>query len=75
MPTPRSYREEEVMEFIEAFYDRHVLMPTVREIADHLGLASPNAAYKYLRRLREDGRLAWEPRKHRALRVVEHAVR
>lgn len=58
------------MRFIKRYEKRHGQPPTVREIADAMSLASPNAVYKYLRRLREDGRLAWEPRKHRALRVV-----
>jgi repressor LexA len=75
MPQPRTYREEEVMAFIARYEKRHAQPPTVREIAEGMGLASPNAVYKYLRRLRAEGRLAWEPRKHRALRVVKHAVR
>lgn len=75
MPTPRAYREEEVLAFIKQYEKRHAQPPTVREIADAMHLASPNAVYKYLRRLREDGRLTWEPRRHRALRVVGHAVR
>jgi repressor LexA len=75
MPQPRTYREEEALAFIKRYEGRHGRPPTVREIADGMKLASPNAVYKYLRRLREDGRLAWEPRKHRALRVVGHGLR
>ena len=75
MPAQRTYREDEVLAYIKRYERRHAQPPTIREIADALGLASTNAVYKYLSRLREQGRLAWEPRKHRALRVVGNAVR
>jgi SOS-response transcriptional repressor LexA len=66
----RCYRELEVLDFIEQYEARHAQPPTVREIAEGMNLASPNAVYKYLTRLRNEGRLQWEPRRHRGLRLV-----
>lgn len=72
MAPPRQFREQEVLDFIVAFEAEHDLPPTVREIADALGFASVFSVQRYLRRLRAEGRLEWEPRRHRGLRVVGH---
>lgn len=72
MAPPRQYREQEVLDFIIAFEADHAIPPTVREITDGLGFASVFSVQRYLRRLRAEGRLEWEPRRHRGLRVVDH---
>lgn len=71
MAPPRRHREEEVLSFVKAFEEEHKLSPTVREIQEALGFASPFSVQRYLRRLRAEGRLEQEPRRHRGLRVVD----
>jgi DNA-binding IclR family transcriptional regulator len=68
MGRPRKVNDEEVLEAIQALMGTGVA-PTVRELAAQLGF-SPSAAHRYLERLREEGKVEWEPGKYRTLRVV-----
>lgn len=43
---------------------------TVREMADKLGLKSPGAVHRYLRKLKDEGLIDWDPKRARTIRVL-----
>lgn len=52
------------------------MSPTMREICDHFGFRSPNAATDHVKALRRKGYLAENPRgKARNFQIIERAVR
>ena len=67
-------RQKEILAFIEKTIRLRALAPTIREICDHFGFASPRAAQKHLRALVRKGLLTKEPGKARALRVLRPAA-
>ncbi len=66
--TPRS---EDVLRALRTFTAERGYSPTVRELADAVGLASPSAVAGHLYRLRRDGLVEWQDGRPRTLRVTE----
>lgn len=64
-----SGRQAEIMEFITAHCDRTGYPPTVREIGNAVGLASPSTVHAHLAKLTESGYLQRDPSKPRAMNV------
>jgi repressor LexA len=52
-----THRQHEVLEFIRTRQRREGAIPTVREIAEHFGFASPNAAAQHLRLIEKKGHI------------------
>lgn len=50
-------RRDAIVSFISEFVSKHEHAPTVREIAEGVGLSSPGPAHRHLERLVKDGRL------------------
>jgi repressor LexA len=71
MLTPR---QTEIYEFIVEYADEHGYPPTVREIGDAVGLASPSTVHAHLANLERAGMLRRDPTKPRAL-VLSSRVR
>ncbi|MDA0578766.1 MAG: transcriptional repressor LexA [Verrucomicrobia bacterium] len=67
---PITERQREILAFIEETIRLRALAPTIREICDHFGFASPRAAQEHLRTLVRKGLITKEPGKARALRVL-----
>ncbi len=65
-----SRRQREVLEFVTRCIRERGVVPSVREVADHLGLRSPATAQRHLRALVEKGYLRRIPRKMRGLELV-----
>ena len=65
-------RQREIWEFIVAYVDRHGYPPTVREIGEAVGLASPSTVHAHLANLERAGLLRRDPTKPRALELVGH---
>src|ERR1700736_3831139 len=70
-------RQQEIWDFLVDYVDRHGSPPTVREIGDAVGLASPSTVHAHLANLERAGLLRRDPTKPRALelsgRVRKHA--
>ncbi len=62
-------RQAEILAFIEDHVDRHGYPPTVREIGQGVGLASPSTVHRHLEKLEEGGHLRRDPSKPRAMLV------
>ena len=59
-----------ILAFIGTYQAAHGYPPSVREIADAVGIAAPSTVQWHLDALVADGRLARVPRQPRSLRVV-----
>lgn len=57
--------------FLKSYTAEKGYPPSTREMAEALGFRSVESIHRLLRTLREDGRVTWEPRKARTLKVVE----
>jgi len=68
---PYMNREEQILAAIKEFVRVHGYPPTVREICLQVGLNSSSTVHGYLCRLKEKGKLTYEPTKPRTLRVLE----
>ena len=65
-------RAEKILSFIEESVESHGYPPSVREIADAVGLASPSAVHHHLTKLEKEGRLQKGATRSRALSVTGH---
>ena len=63
-------RQREIYEFVVEYVDEHGYPPTVREIGDAVGLASPSTVHAHLANLERLGYLRRDPTKPRALELV-----
>ena len=63
-------RQQEIWNFLVEYVDRHGYPPTVREIGDHVGLASPSTVHAHLANLERAGLLRRDPTKPRALELL-----
>jgi repressor LexA len=65
-----SKRQQEIYDFVVRYAARHGYPPTVREIGEEVGLASPSTVHAHLANLERAGLLRRDPTKPRALEVV-----
>lgn len=65
-------RQQEIWQFLVEYVDRHGYPPTVREIGEAVGLASPSTVHAHLANLERAGLLRRDPTKPRALELVGH---
>jgi repressor LexA len=65
-----SKRQAEIFDFVVKYADKHGYPPTVREIGEAVGLASPSTVHAHLANLERAGLLRRDPTKPRALEVV-----
>src|SRR5215211_3034923 len=63
-------RQREIWEFVVGYVDGHGYPPTVREIGEAVGLASPSTVHAHLANLERAGYLRRDPTKPRALEVL-----
>jgi repressor LexA len=63
-------RQQEIWQFLAEYVDAHGYPPTVREIGDAVGLASPSTVHAHLANLERAGLLRRDPTKPRALELV-----
>ena len=61
-------RQRQILEFIESEAARRGIPPTVREVAAHFGIASPNGAACHIKALEDKGYLVREPGLSRGIR-------
>jgi len=65
-------RQQEIWQFLVEYLDGHGYPPTVREIGEAVGLASPSTVHAHLANLERAGLLRRDPTKPRALELVGH---
>jgi repressor LexA len=63
-------RQQEIWAFVVEYVDQHGYPPTVREIGEAVGLASPSTVHAHLANLERAGMLRRDPTKPRALELV-----
>jgi len=63
-------RQQEIWQYLAEYVDAHGYPPTVREIGDAVGLASPSTVHAHLANLERAGLLKRDPTKPRALELV-----
>jgi repressor LexA len=63
-------RQQEIWQFLAAYVDDHGYPPTVREIGDAVGLASPSTVHAHLANLERAGLIHRDPTKPRAIELV-----
>ena len=63
-------RQQEIWDFLVDYVDRHGYPPTVREIGEKVGLASPSTVHAHLANLERAGFLKRDPTKPRALELT-----
>jgi repressor LexA len=62
-------RQQEIWNFLVEYVDRHGYPPTVREIGEAVGLASPSTVHAHLANLERAGLLKRDPTKPRAIEL------
>ena len=63
-------RQQEIWDFLVEYVDQHGYPPTVREIGEAVGLASPSTVHAHLANLERAGLLRRDPTKPRAVELV-----
>src|SRR5205814_10055811 len=62
-------RQQEIWKFLTDYVDAHGYPPTVREIGEAVGLASPSTVHAHLANLERAGLIKRDPTKPRALEL------
>src|ERR671936_745706 len=65
-------RQQEIWDFLVEYVDDHGYPPTVREIGEAVGLASPSTVHAHLANLERAGLLRRDPTKPRALELARN---
>ena len=65
-------RQQEIWQFLVEYVEQHGYPPTVREIGEAVGLASPSTVHAHLANLERAGLLRRDPTKPRALELIGH---
>jgi repressor LexA len=68
-------RQQEIWEFLVRYVDSHGYPPTVREIGEQVGLASPSTVHAHLANLERAGLIKRDPTKPRALELTGRTAR
>ncbi|RMG03964.1 MAG: transcriptional repressor LexA [Planctomycetota bacterium] len=71
---PLTKRQQEVYNFIRDKIHSRGYGPTVREIADHFGIRSPNGVMCHLRALERKQLIVREPNRSRAIRLAQESA-
>jgi repressor LexA len=70
--TPLTARQQEIWQFLVTYVDDHGYPPTVREIGEEVGLASPSTVHAHLANLERVGLIKRDPSKPRAIELTGH---
>ncbi|MBP1737317.1 MAG: SOS-response repressor and protease LexA [Oscillospiraceae bacterium] len=63
-------KQQQIYEYILSFSDEHGYPPSIREIAEHIGLKSPSTVHFHLKGLRNAGLISQPEGKTRAITVL-----
>ena len=73
-PPPLTKRQQEVLDFITDFADRHGYNASVREVMKFMEAASPNAAMCHIVPLEKKGYIRREPNTARSIRPIREVL-
>lgn len=68
-------KADELLTFITNYINSRGFAPSTREMAEGMGMKSVQGIHRYLTRLKEDGKVEWEPNRARTLRVIDGSKR
>jgi repressor LexA len=71
---PLTARQQEIWQFLVTYVDDHGYPPTVREIGEEVGLASPSTVHAHLANLERVGLIRRDPTKPRAIELSGRRV-
>jgi SOS-response transcriptional repressor LexA len=63
-------RRAQILRYIQRYHDEQGHAPSIAQIADAVGLASPGAVRRHLGLLKAEGKVTWTKGGHRSLRLV-----
>ena len=66
-------RRTAILSFVRSYCAEHGWAPTIQEVADAVGLVSPNSTRGHLHKLAEQGYILMNPRQARAIALVSPA--
>lgn len=64
-------RRKAIITFIAKYQKKNGYAPTISEIAEAVGLGSPNATRNHLHKLQEEGKIQMQPRIARGITLVQ----
>lgn len=67
-----SSRQSMILDFIKSVVKKKGYPPSMREIADAVGLASSSTVHGHLNKLKMRGLITWEPSCPRTLKVMHY---
>ncbi|MBM3679124.1 MAG: transcriptional repressor LexA [Actinobacteria bacterium] len=65
-------RQQQIWQFLVTYVERHGYPPTVREIGEEVGLASPSTVHAHLANIERAGLIRRDPTKPRAIELIGH---
>jgi repressor LexA len=65
-------RQQQIWQFLVTYVEGHGYPPTVREIGEEVGLASPSTVHAHLANIERAGLIRRDPTKPRAIELVGH---
>lgn len=65
-------RQQQIYDFLVEYVDNRGYPPTVREIGEQVGLASPSTVHAHLATLEREGLIKRDPTKPRAIELPQH---
>jgi len=68
--TPLTFKQERVLSFLKDYLNRYGYPPTVREIAQHLKMAGPHSAKRFLDMLERKGYIRRVAKSSRAIEIA-----
>lgn len=68
---PLTKRQAQILRWIERYMAKHRWAPSIRDIGEGMGIASPNGVVCHLRALEAKGWIVRSPNEARAMYVVE----
>lgn len=66
-------QRERMLSYIRTYTDFYGYGPSIKEIGQHVGIASPNAVRNHLEKLQDKGLIRMTPRIPRSISVVDTA--
>ncbi len=72
MKTKGTQKREQILDFLREYFSYHNYPPTVREIAEAVGLKSPASVHTHLNILEKQGLIKKNPFNSRAIEIIEN---
>ena len=70
-PVPATDRQKELLAFLRTFHVKRGNMPTLREMADHLGATSKTTPWHMLKQLEKRGHIKRQPHKWQSIELID----